>query len=44
LPTHAFLATTLDIFPPQACKKLTVNENNKQKNETIKLVVFTLIG
>jgi hypothetical protein len=31
LPTHAFLATTIDIFSPQACKKLTINENNKTK-------------
>jgi hypothetical protein len=29
LPTHAFLATTMDIFPPQACKKLMANEDNK---------------
>jgi hypothetical protein len=31
LPTHAFLAAAMDIFLPQACKKLTVNENNKAK-------------
>jgi hypothetical protein len=31
LPTHAFLATIMDIFSPQACKKLIANENNKIK-------------
>jgi len=31
LSTHAFLATTMDIFPLEACKKLTTNENNKTK-------------
>jgi hypothetical protein len=31
LPIHAFLATTMDIFPPQACKKLRANENKKMK-------------
>jgi hypothetical protein len=31
-PIHAFLVAAMDIFPPQACKKLTANENNKTKN------------
>jgi hypothetical protein len=31
LPTHAFLAAVMDIFLPQACKKVTANENNKTK-------------
>jgi hypothetical protein len=43
LPTHAFLVAAMDMFPPQACKKLTANENNKTKNETLNLVVFTLL-
>jgi hypothetical protein len=33
LPTHAFLAVAMDIFPLQACKKLTANENNKTKTK-----------
>ncbi len=31
LPTHAFLAIVMDIFPLQECKKVTANENNKTK-------------
>jgi len=31
LLTHAFLAIAMDIFPLEACKKLTTNENNKTK-------------
>jgi len=31
LPTHTLLALAMNIFPPQACKKLTTNENKKTK-------------
>jgi hypothetical protein len=31
LPTHAFLVTVMEQFPPQACKKLMAIENNKTK-------------
>jgi len=31
LLTHAFLATMMDIFPLEACKRLMTNENNKTK-------------
>jgi hypothetical protein len=45
LPTHAFLATTTDIFPPQACKSWRLMKTIKQKkNKTLKPVVFTLLG
>jgi hypothetical protein len=33
LPTHVFLAAVMDIFPLQACKKVTANENNKTKTK-----------